>query len=160
MNKKLYRSSRDSKLMGLCAGVGEWLNIDVTLIRILFVLGVFFSGFTLLVAYFIVSLVVPKEPRPPYGSYNYGGGPGQGYYDPNRYNGNQHNNYNPNGYPSNGYNQDREPYRTRETFRKDYNQSNDKSSIDSMMEDIEKKAMKNEIQQLREQLAKLEKGDK
>ncbi|MGZ9585427.1 PspC domain-containing protein [Paenibacillus marinisediminis] len=158
MNKKLYRSTRDSKLTGLCAGIAEWLNIDATLVRILFVIGVVFSGFTLLIAYFIIALVVPKEPRPPYGPMNYYGN--QGYYDPNRYNSNGYssNGYNPNSY--NGHNQDRDSHRNRDYYSKDYNQSNNHtSSIDSMMEDIEKKAMKNEIQQLREKLAKLEKGE-
>lgn len=160
MNKKLYRSARDAKLTGLCAGIAEWLNIDVTLVRILFVLGVLFSGFTLLVAYFIITLVVPKEPRPPYGPMNYNGN--HGYYDPNSYNNNRNpyqGGYNPNQYD--GYNQDRDPYRQRDSYRKEYGQhSNTSSSIDSMMEDIEKKAMKNEIKELREKLAKLEKGEK
>lgn len=160
MSKKLYRSARDSKLTGLCAGIAEWLNIDVTLVRVLFVLGVLFSGFTLLVAYFVISLVVPKEPRPPYGSMNYNGN--QGYYDPNNYNNNR--NYyqgGNNSNPYNGYNQDRDPYRQRDPYAKNYGQNpNTSSSIDSMMEDIEKKAMKNEIQELREKLAKLEKGEK
>jgi len=158
MTKKLYRSTRDSKLTGLCAGIAEWLNIDTTLVRVLFVLGVLFSGFTLLVAYFIIALVVPKEPRSPYGPMNYNGG--QGYYDPNQYNGNQYNSHNSNGY--NGYNQNRDTYRQREPYRNDYsNQTNNSSSsIDSMMDDIEKKAMKNEIKELRERLAKLEKGEK
>ena len=56
---------------------------------------------------------------------------------------------------------DRDPYRQRDNYRKDYSQNTATSSpIDSMMDDIEKKAMKNEIQQLREKLAKLEKGEK
>lgn len=136
MNNKLYRSTRDSKLMGLCAGIGEWLNIDVTLIRVLFVLGVFFSGFTLLIPYFIVALVVPKEPLTPYGAFNFGVGQGQGCFEQNQYSFN-------NGYNSNSH----------------HSNTSNKSSVDSVMEDVEKKAMINEIQQLRERLAKIEKGE-
>lgn len=81
MNTKLYRSRRDSKLTGLCAGLGEWIGIDVTIVRVLFVLGVFFSGFSLLIPYFIIALVVPKEPRSPYGFNPYGNGYGPGPYN-------------------------------------------------------------------------------
>ncbi|WP_028546812.1 PspC domain-containing protein [Paenibacillus taiwanensis] len=162
MNKKLYRSTRDSKMCGLCGGLAEWLNIDATLIRVLFVIGVIFSGFTLLFVYFVIALVVPKEPRP-YGPMGFNGSNGYGpnNYDPQGYNG---------GYAGEGYSHDRDAqynrnsYRNRNDYRsqQQYNSSydNNSSNIDSMMSDIEKKAMMNELQQLREKLAKYEKGDK
>lgn len=125
MENKLYRSTRDSKLMGLCAGLGELLNINVTLIRFLFAICVLFSGFTLLIAYFIIALFIPKEPQSYYGAYTFGYSSNQAAYDQNHY-------YN-NGFNSfNSY---------------------------SMMEDLEKKSMQNEIQQLREKIAKIEKGE-
>ncbi|MGZ9586575.1 PspC domain-containing protein [Paenibacillus marinisediminis] len=84
MNTKLYRSRHDSKLTGLCGGIGQWMGIDVTVLRVLFILGVFFTGFTLLIPYFIIALVVPKEPLAPYG-FHYGNGFGPGHYDQNQY---------------------------------------------------------------------------
>ena len=64
MDSRMYRSRINSKLAGLCAGLGEWMGVNVTFLRIVFVIGVLCSGFTLLIPYFIVALVVPKEPLP------------------------------------------------------------------------------------------------
>lgn len=74
MNRKLYRSRRDSKLTGVCGGIGAWLNVDATIIRVLFVLGLFFSGFSLLIPYFIIALVIPKEPHGFYDDYDFSSG--------------------------------------------------------------------------------------
>ncbi|MBD8499190.1 PspC domain-containing protein [Paenibacillus arenosi] len=161
MQKKFYRSARDSKLCGLCGGLSEYFGFDASFIRILFVLGVVFSGGTLLLAYFLVALVVPKEPKNPYGPYG-NQGP-HGYYEPNNYNSRT---YTPGGDFSNGYGaQQPNGYRNGNEFAgQSYNHSNqsgmNRSSVDSMMEDIEKKAMKREIEQLKERLARYEKGDK
>jgi phage shock protein PspC (stress-responsive transcriptional regulator) len=58
--KRLYRSSRDKKLTGLCAGLGEYFDLDPVLFRLLFILLAFFSGFGIL-AYLILCLMVPRE---------------------------------------------------------------------------------------------------
>lgn len=81
MNRKLVRSRRDSMLAGVCGGIGKWLNVDSTIIRVLFVLGVFFSGFSLLIPYFIIALVIPKEPYGFHDDYGFG----QGYFNQNHY---------------------------------------------------------------------------
>ena len=36
--KKLYRSRKNRMLCGVCGGIGEYLNIDPTLVRLLAVL--------------------------------------------------------------------------------------------------------------------------
>ena len=85
MDSRMYRSRSNSKLTGLCAGLGEWMGVNVTFLRFLFVMGVLCSGFTLLIPYFIVALVVPKEPLPPQGmGHDYAFGPGG--YEPHHYN--------------------------------------------------------------------------
>lgn len=170
MNKKLYRSRRDRKLFGVCGGLAEWLNVDATLVRVLTVITILFTGVPLFL-YFVLALVVPKEPLPygPYGPYGHNSGNpygqgydyqgynnGAGYTGPNNY-GTQGNNYGTQG--SHGQ---------RNTYGQSYNNNQSgsygtnrtSSELDSMMEDIEKKAMKNEIENLREQLARYEKGDK
>ena len=38
MLKKLYRSTTDSKLAGLCGGIAEWFGIDSTIVRVLVVI--------------------------------------------------------------------------------------------------------------------------
>lgn len=60
-NKKLYRSLVDRKIAGVCGGLGQYFNIDPTLVRLLFVLGLIFVGGTLL-AYIILAIVIPEEP--------------------------------------------------------------------------------------------------
>ena len=35
MEKKLYRSATDKKLAGVCGGLAKYLNIDVTIIRVI-----------------------------------------------------------------------------------------------------------------------------
>lgn len=60
--KKLYLG-RDKRLCGLCAGVGNYFNIDPTFIRITFVfLSLITALFPVFVIYLIMSLVVPQAP--------------------------------------------------------------------------------------------------
>ena len=61
-SKKLYRSRTNRMIGGVCAGIGEYLNLDPTVIRLLFVLLGFATAGTALVAYIIMLLVVPEEP--------------------------------------------------------------------------------------------------
>ncbi|WP_337100890.1 PspC domain-containing protein [Paenibacillus sp. YIM B09110] len=58
--KKLFRSTTDSKLSGLCGGIGEWMGIDPTIVRLLVVIASFFSFGAVAVIYLIATLVVPK----------------------------------------------------------------------------------------------------
>ncbi|RCW51705.1 PspC domain-containing protein [Paenibacillus prosopidis] len=58
--KKLFRSTTDSKLTGLCGGIGQWLGIDSTIIRLLVIISAFFSFGAVILVYFIATLFVPK----------------------------------------------------------------------------------------------------
>ena len=58
--KQLTRSTRNRMIAGVCAGLGEYLNIDPTIVRLLFVLGFFLTGPGILVAYLIMALIVPE----------------------------------------------------------------------------------------------------
>jgi len=60
--KKLYRSTTDNKLTGLCGGIAEWFGIDPTIVRVIVVLSAFFSAGTAVLCYFIAALIVPKSP--------------------------------------------------------------------------------------------------
>ena len=62
MEKKLYRSKSDKKIAGVCAGLAKYLNIDVTLIRLIWAMVVICGGAGLL-AYLICALVIPEEPN-------------------------------------------------------------------------------------------------
>lgn len=60
--KKLYLG-RNKKICGVCAGIGNYLNVDPTLIRIGFVtLCVFTVVFPLIIVYFLLALVFPQPP--------------------------------------------------------------------------------------------------
>ena len=61
MNKKLYRSSKDKMLGGVAAGLGEYFDIDATLVRVIFVVTLFLGG-TGVLAYIILWIIVPEEP--------------------------------------------------------------------------------------------------
>lgn len=59
MQKKLRRS-QNKMISGVCAGIGEYFDIDPTLVRIAYVLLSFFSaGFPGLLLYIILAIVMP-----------------------------------------------------------------------------------------------------
>lgn len=62
MEKKLYKSRDNKKLDGVCAGVGEYFDIDPTLVRLAWVFVTLFAGAGLL-AYIIAALVIPRKPE-------------------------------------------------------------------------------------------------
>lgn len=59
--RKLYRSLVNRRIAGVCGGLGEYLNIDPTVIRLLFVLGFFLTGTATFWAYIILWIVVPES---------------------------------------------------------------------------------------------------
>ena len=59
MAKKLTKSRTDRKLAGVCGGIAEFFDVDVTVIRILWVLATFLGGSGLL-AYIICALLMPE----------------------------------------------------------------------------------------------------
>lgn len=62
--KKLYRSSQDKYLFGILGGLGEYLNTDATLLRLLFVFFVLITGFFPgVLAYIIALFIVPEDPH-------------------------------------------------------------------------------------------------
>ncbi len=59
MNKKLYRSSKDVKLAGVCGGLAEYFNVDVTIIRLLWVAGSFMTALlTGVIVYIICACII------------------------------------------------------------------------------------------------------
>ncbi|MCT4599243.1 MAG: PspC domain-containing protein [Vallitalea sp.] len=61
MNKRLYRSRDNQMISGVCGGFAEYLGIDPTIIRILFVIALFQWGFGIL-AYIICTIIIPVSP--------------------------------------------------------------------------------------------------
>jgi len=59
--KKLYRDPANGKILGVCAGIAEYLEISVFTVRLVFVAMVFLTGFPLLF-YIGAGLVLDKKP--------------------------------------------------------------------------------------------------
>lgn len=60
-NKKLARSRKDEKIAGVCGGFAEYLEIDSTLVRVIWLMLAFFGGWGLF-AYIIAWIVMPVAP--------------------------------------------------------------------------------------------------
>ena len=60
MEKKLYKS-HDKMLDGVCAGIGEYFNIDPTLVRLAWALFCLLGGSGIL-AYIIAAIIIPRRP--------------------------------------------------------------------------------------------------
>jgi phage shock protein C len=59
--KRFYRSTSDKKIAGVAAGLGDYFDIDATLVRLLFVIIAFAGGGGVLI-YIILWIVTPEQP--------------------------------------------------------------------------------------------------
>ena len=77
--RRLYRCRHDRMLAGVASGIAQYFDLDPTVVRILWVVSVFFGGFTLLL-YIVMALVVPLEPDtlPAPGAWQAAAGPAWG----------------------------------------------------------------------------------
>jgi len=60
VEKKLYRSRTDRKLLGVCGGLANYWNIDPTVVRVIAVASILFGTLGIWI-YIILALVVPAE---------------------------------------------------------------------------------------------------
>lgn len=61
MEKKLYRDTHNKVIGGVCAGLAEYFNIDVSIVRVIFVASLLLKGGGLLL-YLILLIILPKKP--------------------------------------------------------------------------------------------------
>lgn len=60
--KRLYRSRADRRIAGVCGGLAEYLEMDPTVIRLIAVLILIFTGFVpMLIAYLIAWIIIPEQ---------------------------------------------------------------------------------------------------
>ncbi len=161
--RKLYRSTRDRKLFGVCGGLADFLGVDATLLRILLIVVAVFSAGSVVLVYIIAGFVIPREP--------YHGGFGPGPYDPGYRGHDPYYGYNPGQAPNAGpsWNPNSSGYaghshsasaRPGPAASASPTSGGPSQGIDAMMEDIEKKTMQREIDELKARLSKFEKQSK
>lgn len=63
MTKRLYRSTKDRKIAGVCGGLAEYFAIDPVMVRVIAVLLLLPGGLPGFVPYIILWIVVPDDPR-------------------------------------------------------------------------------------------------
>ncbi|MCI8517448.1 MAG: PspC domain-containing protein [Hungatella sp.] len=57
--RKLYRSGSSRMLCGVCGGIGEYLNVDPTLVRLVW--AIFACTGPGILAYFVAAIIIPTE---------------------------------------------------------------------------------------------------
>ncbi len=62
--RRLFRIGEGRKIAGVCVGLAAFASIDVSLVRLGFILGAFFSGGILIVAYIALTLLMPIARTP------------------------------------------------------------------------------------------------
>lgn len=60
MERRLYRSEKNKELAGVCGGISEVYNIDISLVRLICVALCLFTGFGLVI-YIAAALIIPSE---------------------------------------------------------------------------------------------------
>ena len=60
--RKIYRLSSDQMVGGVCSGVGQYFEIDPTVIRLMFIAGFFMNPPTAAFLYLLLLVLVPIEP--------------------------------------------------------------------------------------------------
>jgi phage shock protein C len=61
-HKKLMRSRQDKKIAGVCGGLAEHLEVDSTLVRLIWLAAAFFVGWGI-IAYLIAWIIIPEQPE-------------------------------------------------------------------------------------------------
>ncbi len=59
---KFYKDRQNAKWSGVCAGIADYTGVDVTIVRVAFVLAAVFSGGSAMLAYWIIAWMTPDKP--------------------------------------------------------------------------------------------------
>lgn len=61
-NKKLYRSTNNKMISGVCAGIADFIGIDPTIVRVIYALiSLFTTGFPGIIIYIILAIIIPED---------------------------------------------------------------------------------------------------
>ncbi len=61
MKKKLYRSRDEHMIAGVCGGIAEYLGLDPTIVRLLFIL-ISLGPMPGIIVYLVLAFVMPEKP--------------------------------------------------------------------------------------------------
>lgn len=61
MGKVFYRDDKEKMVFGVCKGIADYSDVDVALVRILAIVGLFFSFGMVFLVYIILALVLPAK---------------------------------------------------------------------------------------------------
>ena len=61
--KRLYRSSDNRVFAGICGGLGEYFDVEPTVVRVVYVLLSLLTAFMGILLYIILLFVIPNRPR-------------------------------------------------------------------------------------------------
>ncbi len=60
--KKLYRSSTDRRIAGVCGGIGEYFGVDANIIRLVWIIATALTTFIPgIIAYVIAAVIIPSD---------------------------------------------------------------------------------------------------
>ncbi|MCL1935780.1 MAG: PspC domain-containing protein [Defluviitaleaceae bacterium] len=60
--KKLYRSTEDAKVLGICKGIADYFDLDATIVRIISLIVMVATGFVpYALGYIIAGFIIPKD---------------------------------------------------------------------------------------------------
>jgi phage shock protein C len=64
MAKKLYRSSKQKMIAGICGGLAEYFDMDVNIMRLLFVaISLLSVLFPMVIFYIVAWIIVPEKEK-------------------------------------------------------------------------------------------------
>lgn len=61
--KKLLKNSKDKMIFGVCSGIADYIGLDVSIVRLFFVIGALVSGSILFWLYILLGIILPSEQR-------------------------------------------------------------------------------------------------
>ncbi|HEX5452001.1 MAG TPA: PspC domain-containing protein [Candidatus Limnocylindrales bacterium] len=70
MDDRLYKSRTDRMISGVAGGLAERLDVDPTLVRVIWAISMPLTGFLTLLLYIVMVVVVPEEPGPGWATYS------------------------------------------------------------------------------------------
>lgn len=63
MPRRLYRSKEERVIFGVCGGIADYLDLDPTLVRVLFILGAVLSSGFVVLGYVVLAVIMPHPER-------------------------------------------------------------------------------------------------